>query len=162
MNTLSNKFGKFNVPYCHKPQRFSKSYVTKIVNQVRYVENCLENFDWQFVCQDFTESINFAKNISNVFIYCDPPYIDRHVDYYDSWNEETEKILCNTLKKSEKDFMLSTWFQNSFRKNNYVETLWNFCDKIFQEHFYHVGAKESNRHSMTETLLTNYFNQVFA
>jgi len=151
-----NRSGKLNVPFCHKPDRFSKSYITKIVNQVRYIENCLEIFDWQFICQDFCEIINFAKKFQNVFIYCDPPYIDRNVDYYDSWTEFDEKKLLDALKKSEKNFMLSTWFENNFRKNVYVETLWNFCNKIFQEHFYHVGAKESNRHSMTETLLTNY------
>ena len=154
-----NKSGKLNVPYCHKPQRFSKSYITKIVNQIHYLENCFEYFDWQFVCQDFRDSINFAENFSNVFIYCDPPYIGRHVDYYDNWTECEEKVLCDLLKKSGKNFMLSTWFENNFRKNDYVETLWNFCNKIFQEHFYYVGAKEINRHAMTETLLTNYFQK---
>lgn len=34
-----NKNYRFNVPYGHKPQRFSKAYVTKIVNQVKHLEN---------------------------------------------------------------------------------------------------------------------------
>lgn len=25
----------------------------------------------------------------NDFIYCDPPYIGRHVDYFDSWDQKT-------------------------------------------------------------------------
>ena len=29
-----NRKGDFNVPFGHKPQRFSKAYITKIVNQV--------------------------------------------------------------------------------------------------------------------------------
>lgn len=32
-----NQRGKFNVPYCKKDQRFSQSYITKIVNQVTAV-----------------------------------------------------------------------------------------------------------------------------
>ena len=31
-----NKDYNFNVPYGHKPQRFAKAYITKIVNQVAY------------------------------------------------------------------------------------------------------------------------------
>ena len=37
-----NRNYEFNVPYGHKPQRFSKAYVTKIVNQVKYVEDMLK------------------------------------------------------------------------------------------------------------------------
>lgn len=29
-----NRKGAFNIPFCKKPSRFSKSYITKIVNQV--------------------------------------------------------------------------------------------------------------------------------
>lgn len=68
-----NRKGRFNVPYGHKPKRFTKAYITKIANQVQYISK-----------------------------------------------------------------------------------LWDFCRKITHEHFYHVGAKEANRHSMTEALLTNY------
>ena len=64
-----NRDGKFNVPYGHKPQRFSKAYVTKIVNQVRYVEECLANFDWNFVCQDFRETLNQLDYSEQIFIY---------------------------------------------------------------------------------------------
>ena len=47
-----NKNYKFNVPYGHKPQRFAKAYVTKIVNQVRFLENKIRDKDWQFLCQE--------------------------------------------------------------------------------------------------------------
>ena len=33
-----NRNYKFNVPYGHKPERFSKAYITKIVNQVKRLE----------------------------------------------------------------------------------------------------------------------------
>ena len=151
-----NREGKFNVPYGHKPQRFSKAYITKIVNQVRYVEECLMCFDWKFLCQDFRETIAQIDDVKQAFIYCDPPYIGRHVDYYDSWSEEDELTLCNMLKSSKKPFMVSTWLKNDFRINSCVEDIWKFCHKEEQEHFYHVGAKEINRNSIVEAVLMNY------
>ncbi len=149
-----NRYYKFNVPYGHKPERFAKAYVTKIVNQVKHLETILPENEWEFVCCSFEETI--AKATPNDFIYCDPPYIGRHVDYYDSWDEEHEIALRNALFASEAKFMLSTWDENKYRKNEYIDTIWKGCHKITKEHFYHVGAKESNRNSMMEALLTNY------
>lgn len=45
-----NKNNEFNVPYGHKPQRFAKAYVTKIVNQVRNFERKIAENDWTFLC----------------------------------------------------------------------------------------------------------------
>lgn len=149
-----NRYYKFNVPYGHKPERFAKAYVTKIVNQVKHLETILPENEWEFTCCSFEETI--AKATPNDFIYCDPPYIGRHVDYYDSWNEEHEVALRDALFASEAKFMLSTWDENKYRKNEYIDTIWQGCHKITKEHFYHVGAKESNRNSMMEALLTNY------
>ena len=146
-----NKNYEFNVPYGHKPLRFSRAYITKIVNQVWYIEECLKIYDWKFICQSFEKTIEQSE--ADTFIYCDPPYIGRHVDYYDSWDERYEEKLCALLKKADKKFMLSTWDYNQYRKNDYISRIWNFCRKINCEHFYHVGAKESNRHSMIEALL---------
>lgn len=149
-----NKDYKFNVPYGHRRQRFSKAYITKIVNQVAHVEDLLQKNNWSFLCQPFEQTIRMADG--HLFIYCDPPYIGRHVDYYDSWTEELEMALCKELSASNARFMLSTWDHNEYRKNEYIERIWYFCNKITQEHFYHVGAKEGNRKSVTEALLTNY------
>ena len=149
-----NKKYAFNVPYGHKPQRFSKAYITKIVNQVGHVSCLLEKYSWEFICQPFEQTISMARQ--NDFIYCDPPYIGRHVDYYDSWDEESEIKLHEVLFDSEAKFMLSTWDHNDYRINDYIATVWKDCHKITREHFYHVGAKESNRNPMIEALLTNY------
>lgn len=149
-----NKEYKFNVPYGHKPKRFSKAYITKIVNQVAYVENLIKNNEWEFKCQSFEKTVLEAPE--NSFIYCDPPYIGRHVDYYDSWNEESENNLKESLLKSNKKFMISTWDYNEYRKNEYIDEIWGFCNKINKEHFYYVGAKETNRTPMMEALLINY------
>ena len=124
-----NKDYKFNVPYGHKPQRFSKTYITKIVNQVKYVEQMIRMSEWDFICQDFTDTIK-SVTYQKAFIYCDPPYIGRHVDYYDSWNIELENKLKKTLVDSNNYFMLSTWDYNKYRKNEYIDTLWGFCQKI--------------------------------
>lgn len=149
-----NKYYKFNVPYGHKPQRFAKAYITKIVNQVKHLENIIPENDWQFICCSFEETIKKATPAD--FIYCDPPYIGRHVDYYDSWNENDEIALKNALFASGAKFMLSTWDENKYRKNEYIDIIWQECYKINKEHFYHVGAKSENRNPMIEALLTNY------
>lgn len=149
-----NRNYKFNVPYGHKPERFAKAYVTKIVNQVKHLEDIIPMNDWEFTCCSFEETIARAGN--GDFIYCDPPYIGRHVDYYDSWDEAHEFALHDALEKSGARYMLSTWDHNQYRKNDYIDTLWKDCYKVTKEHFYHVGAKESNRSAVIEALLMNY------
>lgn len=149
-----NRDYKFNVPYGHKPNRFAKAYVTKIVNQVQHLEDIFPENDWEFVCCSFEETITKAS--ASDFIYCDPPYIGRHVDYYDSWDEEKEIALRDALYATQAKFMLSTWDENKYRKNEYIDTVWKGCYKLNKEHFYHIGAKEENRNSMMEALLMNY------
>lgn len=149
-----NKDYAFNVPYGHKPQRFSRAYITKIVNQVAHVESLIKRNAWTFVCQSFEHTIIMAGK--NDFVYCDPPYIGRHVDYFDSWNEEAETALHKALTESGARFMLSTWDHNDYRQNEYIDTIWCGCHKTMMEHYYHVGAKEENRNPVTEALLTNY------
>ena len=56
--------------------------------------------------------------------------------------------------------MLSTWHSNRYRKNEYIDKIWKFCNIIKKEHFYFIGAKEQNRNSITEALLVNYNTQL--
>ena len=149
-----NKNFAFNVPYGHKPQRFSKAYITKITNQVTHIEELFRYNNWSFICQSFEETIKLANE--KAFIYCDPPYIGRHVDYYDSWDVQSEMDLCKVLVSSNARFILSTWDHNDYRKNDFIDIIWNFCSKLTKDHFYFVGAKELNRKAITEALLTNY------
>ena len=74
-----NRKGKFNVPYCHKPDRFAQGYVTKITNQVRQIAQVLSTVDWLFQVGDFRETL--SKVEAGDFVYADPPYAGRHVDY---------------------------------------------------------------------------------
>lgn len=149
-----NRKNEFNVPYGHKPERFAKAYVTKIVNQVANVERLIREHDWTFVCQSFEQTI--ANADSSSFIYCDPPYIGRHVDYFDNWDAEREQKLHDVLTRSGARFMVSTWESTAYRRNTYIDDVWAGCEKITRAHFYHVGAREENRSAVIEALLLNY------
>lgn len=149
-----NRKGGFNVPFCRKPERFAQAYVTKIVNQIEYVYYLLQFNDFKFKCQDFKATIETAK--PNDIIYCDPPYIDRHTDYFNGWDEAKERDLFSSLRNTHASFILSTWHHNDFRKNDYIEALWNNFEILTREHFYHVGGKETNRNPMIEALITNF------
>ena len=54
------------------------------------------------------------------------------------------------------EFILSTWHSNEHRENPAIPKLWSEFNVITREHFYHVGAKESNRKPMLEALITNF------
>lgn len=149
-----NKKGQFNVPFCHKPNRFSKSYITKIINQIRYVHQANRIFDWEFVCQEFENTILKATKYD--VIYCDPPYYGRHVDYFDTWSEKDEKKLYSLLNTTDAKFILSSWYSNEYRCNPMIDKYWKSFTIIKREHFYHIGAKENNRHPMTEALILNF------
>ena len=149
-----NRKGGFNVPFCRKPERFAKAYVTKIVNQIEYVYSLLQLKDFIFVCQDFSETIQSGE--TGDIIYCDPPYIGRHTEYFNGWDENKEFELYRQLSNTESNFILSTWHSNIYRENDYLKTIWKEYNLITREHFYHLGGKEKNRNSMLEALVTNY------
>ncbi|MBI5822425.1 MAG: Dam family site-specific DNA-(adenine-N6)-methyltransferase [Chloroflexi bacterium] len=149
-----NKKGGFNVPFGHKPERFAKSYITKITNQIKYVADAVSQYDWEFVCADFRKIISSAA--TNDFIYCDPPYIGRHVDYFNSWSENDEQELYNLLNAAKAKFILSTWHSNQYRENLALEKYASNYTVLTREHFYHVGASEKNRKPMMEAIVLNY------
>ncbi|MGP1444798.1 MAG: DNA adenine methylase [Treponema sp.] len=148
-----NKNGQWNIPFCKKQQRFSKSYITKIVHQA---ENCLSRMtdDWVFKNKDFREILVGANNSD--FIYCDPPYAGRYTDYYSGWSEEDEHDLFELLKATKAKFILSSWHHNDFRYNDNIKKYEENFHVITQEHFYHAGAKEKNRKPIVEALVMNY------
>lgn len=151
-----NQSGKFNVPFCRKPQRFSRAYITKIVNQVRSISKVLAVAEWEFRASDFRETL--ATVGESDFVYADPPYAGRHVDYFNRWSDKDEQALTAHLSTLPCRFLLSTWHSNQFRTNDQVEQNWSSPKyHIFlQSHYYHVGASEDNRHEMLEALVTNY------
>ena len=149
-----NRKGEFNIPFCRKPQRFAQAYITKIANQVACLEKLLRTKNFVFKCQDFQRTIQEAS--SKDIIYCDPPYIGRHVDYYSGWTESDETTLCDALSNFPGRFILSTWHHNDYRENEYINRLWSRFNVLTKNHFYHVGGKEENRNPVVEALVTNF------
>ncbi len=149
-----NRKGGFNIPFCRKPQRFAQSYITKITNQVSWVSKLIKTKEFTFKCQDFIKTIEEASSAD--VIYCDPPYIGRHVDYYNGWGDCHERELFNKLSSFSGKFILSTWHHNDYRENEYVKSLWSEHSVLTREHFYHVGGKEKNRNPVIEALVTNF------
>jgi DNA adenine methylase len=109
---------------------------------------------WNFQHQDFQVLIAEAEDED--FIYCDPPYLGRHVDYFNSWSEKDEYNLFLSLEKTRAKFILSTWHSNKYRVNTRIDEYRKQFYILKKEHFYHVGAKEENRNSIIEALVLNY------
>jgi DNA adenine methylase len=149
-----NSKGGFNTPYNHKPERFAQAYVTKITNQIDYVSKAAKTSRWEFVCADFRDVIDRATK--DDVIYCDPPYLGRHVDYFDSWSENDERDLAGLLADTPARFIISTWHSNKYRENKSLGKYWSGFRTLTREHFYHVGGKEENRNPMLEALVLNF------
>lgn len=148
-----NSKGEFNVPFCRKPDRFRQAYITKIVNQIKWVESIIKP-NWSFEAADWRETLAQARE--GDFVYLDPPYAGRHTDYYNTWGEEEDEELLEALLNLPCGWALSNWKENKYRKNPLVERLEEMVDEVVVktfDHFYHVGAKESNRNKMTEALI---------
>jgi DNA adenine methylase len=152
-----NGKGKWNIPFCKKPERFSKSYITKIVNQVAKVSQLINN-NWLFVTKDFREVLSLAKE--DDIIYCDPPYHGRYVDYYNGWTDEDEYDLYELLKDTKAQFILSTWHHNDYRENEMIKKYWNTFNMVTKDHFYHSGGRIENRNSVVEALVFNFKTEI--
>ena len=146
-----NQKGGFNVPFCRKPERFRPALVTKIVNQVEWARVVMEGKDWEFVVQDWRTTIADAK--PRDVIYCDPPYIGRHTDYYSSFTDHEADDLAEALIKTAAGFALSMWLENKYRRNDYVDRWFADFPQRTMSHFYHVGPSESLRNQMTEVVI---------
>lgn len=149
-----NRKGGFNIPFCRKPNRFAQAYVTKITNQTLWAYQTIKTKHFEFHCQDFEATVAMAED--GDIIYCDPPYIDRHVDYFSSWDDGHERRLAGLLAQSPAKFILSSWHHNDFRSNDYMKLLWSRFEIATRDHFYHVGGREENRNPVVEALVTNY------
>jgi len=148
-----NRKGGFNVPFCRKPRRFAQGYVTKICNQIEAVRACLEQADYEFLHQPFDRTIAGVE--SDDLVYCDPPYIGRHADYYNGWDEDSERQLATALEMCEAAFILSTWHSNTHRHNPWLKSIWLPYNLLTREHFYHVGGRVENRGPVVEALVSN-------
>ena len=145
-----NRQGKLNVPFCKKPNRFAKAYVTKICHQVQHVAEVMQGKDWTFDSCDWRETLKTAK--PDDYLYLDPPYIGRDTSYVGEWSEKDATDLARMAKASPASVCLSMWKENAFRKNEHLYTCWSDFTWFEFQHFYHIGASEKNRHPMVEVL----------
>lgn len=148
-----SKSGKWNIPFCKKPDRFAPAYITKIANQVSCCAKIMRH-DWEFVHQNYLLTIENAKG--GDLIYCDPPYLGRYTDYYNNWTEADEEQLSEALRRTRAKFILSSWHHNEFRENVAIEKYWSDFNIVTRDHYYHSGAKEENRNAVVEALIFNF------
>ena len=142
------------MPFGHKPQRFSKAYITKIVNQVDFVHTISRTFNWSFVCQDFRETLNGISERD--FVYCDPPYVGRHVDYFNSWNEENERQLFAILNRCPCKLFYRLGIVINIEKMPSSPPCGQGLISLPKNTFITFGAREANRKPMLEALVTNF------
>lgn len=145
-----NRKGQFNVPFCQKPNRFTKAYITKICNQISNVGKIIQGKDWRFVCCPWQNAFDDVNE--NDYIYLDPPYIGRDTSYVGEWPESEAIQLAEFAHSTPANVCLSMWKENEFRRNEHLFDYWADFNWYEQKHFYHIGAKEANRHPMTEIL----------
>jgi DNA adenine methylase len=148
-----NRKGAFNVPFCRKPGRFRPTYITKIVNQIEWIAHIIRSGDWEFVVSDWEPVLASARR--NDFVYLDPPYIGRHTDYYDSWDEHKADALASMLRSLSCGFAYSMWSRNRYRKNERLIKWFSDYPTVTEKHFYHVGPTESLRNEMEEALVVS-------
>lgn len=153
--------GNWNIPFCKKPDRFARSYITKITNQVAAVSQIIQpEPNWIFHNKSFDEIISPATE--NDIIYCDPPYYGRHVDYYNGWKEQDEELLFELLSVTKAKFILSTWHHNDWRENEMINKFWRKFNVVTKDHFYHNGGNIENRRTIVEALVCNFETADFA
>lgn len=153
-----NQRGELNVPFCKKPNRFSPAYISKIVNQVKWIYQLLQTRDWEFRVADWQQTL--CEACSEDFVYLDPPYKGRHADYYNRWGSQDTQRLMRALKRLPCGYALSMWLENSYRQNLVVHQLGQTHVVKIYDHFYHVGGEEKNRNWVRETIIIhpNYAN----
>lgn len=146
-----NRSGGFNVPFCRKPQRFAPAYITKIANQVDWVAKQLAGKSWDFRVADWKSTLKMAQ--PQDFVYLDPPYIGRHTDYYNAWDEAEATTLASLAQSLPCGFALSMWLANQYRQNAHIPTCWAGLEMHVFQHFYHIGSTETLRGEVAEALL---------
>lgn len=146
-----NSKGEFNVPFCRKPNRFRRAYITKIVNQVKAIHEVMQGKEWEFRVASWREILPLAQESD--FVYMDPPYVGRHADYYTRWTDQDAIELAQKSSSLPCGFALSMWKENKYRKNPHLQLWSDFTVERTFAHFYHVGATENLRNSMIEALL---------
>lgn len=149
-----NSSGGYNVPFCKKTWRFTRSYVTKIVNQVGRVSDILAGSTWVIEAVDWRGAVESARRCD--FLYLDPPHNGRSANYYDGWGDEDMRRLAKAVSSTRGRFAMSIWYRNRYRVNGDMGRYFAGFNIRTHRHFYHLGPKESLRNEVIEALVTNY------
>lgn len=146
-----NRKGEFNVPFCRKPNRFRKAYITKIVNQVKWISDAMLGKDWQFMCADWRQTLKLCDY--DDFVYLDPPYFGRHTGYTNCWSEQEMVSLIHAIRSLPSGYALSLWKGNIYRSNPVIAKYFNDHAIQVYTHDYFVGSTMNLRHKMEEALI---------
>jgi DNA adenine methylase len=111
----------------------------------------MQGKEWEFRAAHWEETLLEAR--LGDFVYLDPPYIGRHTDYYNSWDEADAERLAEAVKGLPCGYALSMWLENKHRRNRHIERCWSGVERRVCSHFYHVGSTEDRRSEMDEALL---------
>jgi DNA adenine methylase len=146
-----NRAGGFNVPFCRKPERFSRAYITRIANKVEWAARQMAGKEWEFRTAGWGTTLTEVR--SGDFVYLDPPYIGRHTEYHGRWDIDQARDLARATVNLPCGYALSMWLENHYRRNPHIEECWSDHEIREFPHFYHLGASERLRHPMQEALV---------
>ena len=149
-----NSRGGYNVPFCKKTWRFTRPYVTKIVNQVGRAAHVLRGSGWALEADDWRGAVESAGR--GDFLYLDPPYNGRSANYYGAWGDDDMRRLADAASSTRSNFAMSIWYRNRHRVNGDIRRYFAGFRVKKRRHFYHLGPRESLRNEMIEALITNY------
>jgi DNA adenine methylase len=153
-----NRSGGFNVPFCRKPERFRPALITKICNQVAWIEEIVAGRDWTFQVADWRDTLSAAT--AGDFVYADPPYAGRHTGYFNQWTDQDADRLAASLCAGPSGFACSMWLENRYRRNDAVARWFGAYPMFTLAHFYHLGPTESLRNAMQEALIVSPLHAV--
>lgn len=157
-----NSNNNFNVSFGRERSSFNKSIKDRLPKYIDLIKS--KNF--MIVNSSFDKLIDYIllKNISNTFVYLDPPYFCSDDSYSRTksikWTEELEYLLykkCDELNQKNIKFALSNVFSNNNKDNNILQ---NWAKK-YNTHFLNIDYSncnyQKNKESKSqEVLITNY------
>lgn len=153
-----NKKGEWNVPYCKDNKKLNEHLVDNLCKEIEKLSVFMHEKKFSIECCDYKKILEKGKEYNSI-VYCDPPYYGLYTNYYNTWNEENEKELCDSLKSLEKPYIVSTWYNNGVKENETIKKYWSNCNIELVDHKYIIGAKSGNRRNVSEAILYNFKNQ---
>ena len=150
-----NRKGEFNAAFCKEPNKFTDSFIDRLISYIEYIEDCFNSCDWIFKNKSYSDIIKNYQDKEDSFFYCDPPYIGRDTQYFQKWSEEDEIEFNKLLRNVKGKFMVSTWIKDANgKKNEYIDTLWKDFNLIDYSHNYRIHG--NSRLKVQEGLIMNY------